>query len=146
MADKTTQKEQQEQLVKLMKKWQKIEDESVEMSDDLMKQTKNPLVQIVLEILKNDSIMHKKVEQFIIDSITKKAVSLTPEELADIWDSIEKHDEAEREAIKLGEEALKNTKNFVHSTLLAYLLEEEKKHDRLLGQLEGFKNRIYPYM
>ena len=145
MADKISQKEQQELLLQAMRKWQKVEDLSVEMSEELMTKTKNPMILLVLEILRNDSILHKKIQQFIIDSYEKQAVQLTPEELADIWDSIEKHDEAEHEAIALGEEALKNTKGFVQSTLLQYLIEDEKKHDRLLGHLESFKKKMYPY-
>jgi len=146
MTARISQKEREEKLVAVMKKWQKVEDSSVKMAGELIEKSKNPLIKLILEIIRNDSIMHKKVQQFIIDSYTKKAVTLTPEELAEIWDSIEKHDKAEHEAIALGEEAKKNCKSFVQLNLLTYLLEDEKKHDRILGQLEGFKSRIYPYM
>ncbi|MCP4724058.1 MAG: hypothetical protein GY863_03430 [bacterium] len=146
MTKKTTQKEQTEQLVKLMKKWQKIEKKTVEITEKIGSDSDNPLIQLIMEIIKQDSIMHEKVQQFIIDSYTKKAVSLTPEELGLIWEAISKHAEMEKETIEIGEEAKKNCKSFVQLNLLTYLLEDEKKHDRILSQLEGFKSRIYPYM
>ena len=33
--------------------------------------------------------MHKKVQQFMIDSLEKEAVSLTPEELGEIWEHVD---------------------------------------------------------
>ena len=143
---KITQKEQMENLVQLMKKWQKIEDETIKVTGKVIKETKNPMIKIINEIINNDSKMHKKVQQFIIDSYTKKAVTLQPEELADIWDGITKHVEMEKETIVLGEDARRNCKSFIQLNLLTYLLDEEKLHVRILEQLEGFKNRIYPYM
>jgi len=146
MSEKITQKEQQEKLVELMKNWQLIEEKTIELTDKIIREAKNPLIKIVMEIINNDSKMHKKVQQFIIDSFTKQAVSLSPEELAEIWESVELHAAMEKKTIELGEESKKNCRSFVQLNLLSYLLEDERKHDRILGQLEGFKNKIYPYM
>ncbi|MCP4725665.1 MAG: hypothetical protein GY863_11545 [bacterium] len=144
--NKISQKEQIEKLVELMKEWQKIETESIKSTENLIREAENPLIRLLLEIIHNDSKMHKKVQQFIIDSYTKKAISLTPEELAELWDSITVHTIMEKKALDLGEESRKNCKGFVQLNLLTYLLEDEKKHSRILSQLEGFKDRIYPYM
>lgn len=146
MSAKISQKEQQERLVELMEKWQRIEDKTIEVTDKLIKENPNPLLKLIMEIIHNDSKMHRKVQQFIIDSYTKQAITLTPDELGDIWDSVSKHAEMEKETIRLGEESKKNCKSFVQLNLLSYLLDDEKKHDRILGQLEGFKDKIYPYM
>jgi len=89
--------------------------------------------------------MHKKVQQFMIDSLEKEAVSLTPEELGEIWDHVERHAEMEKETIELAEQLRKNCRLFVQRHLLTYLIEDERLHDRLLGQLEDFKRNIYPY-
>jgi hypothetical protein len=51
----------------------------------------------------------------------------------------------EKGAIDLAERALENCRLFVQRHLLTYLIEDEKKHDRLLGQLSDFKRGIYPY-
>ena len=58
---------------------------------------------------------------------------------------IEKHADMEKKTIELAEKALQNCRLFVQRQLLTYLIEDEKKHDRLLGQLEDFKRNIYPY-
>jgi transcriptional regulator GlxA family with amidase domain len=124
-----------------MKQWQAIEDQSIKMSRTVQAQTKNPLVQTVMEIIAHDSAMHRRVQQLIIDSIEESAITLRPEELEEIWDKIAKHIAEEKQAIELAEQAKASTRLFVQR----YLLEDERKHDLLLERLEEIKNRIYPY-
>jgi hypothetical protein len=137
--------ENEPDLVATLKQWQLIEDGSIAQTTLIMEQTKNPLIRLVMEIIRQDSVMHRRVQQVLIDSMEKEAFSLAPEELAQIWHLVEKHAEMEKETIALAEKALKNCRLFVQRHLLNYLIEDEKKHDRLLGQLEDFKRGIYPY-
>ncbi|MFZ0890039.1 MAG: hypothetical protein WA005_16460 [Candidatus Binataceae bacterium] len=133
------------ELVGLLRKWQVIEDGSVASTTAIIAKTKNPLIQLVMEIVRQDSVMHKRVQQFMIDSLEKEAVSLTPEELGEIWESVERHAAMEKETIELADELRKKCRLFVQRHLLTYLVEDERLHDRLLGQLEDFKRKIYPY-
>lgn len=147
MATKVTKAaEDVEELKTTLRRWQQIEDESVAQTSAIMAKTRNPLIQLVMEILRQDSTMHKRVQQVILDSLEKQAFSLTPEELGDVWDLIEKHAAAEKETIELAEKARKNCRLFVQKHLLTYLTEDELKHDRLLNQLEDFKRKLYPYV
>ena len=107
------QKELNENLVKTLKKWQKIEDESVKSTSAIIAKTKNPIVRQIMEIIKQDSAMHKKVQQVIIDSFEKEAINLDPEELSDIWGMVENHIELEKETVRLAEESRKNSNNFI---------------------------------
>ncbi len=143
--DKTTKKEALTALAEILRKWQGIEDGSVALTSSVIEKTRNPLIRLVMEIIHQDSVMHKKVQQAILDSLEKEAFSLQPEELAEIWDMIEKHDQTEKEAIRLAEEAKRTCPLVIQRQLLDYLIEDEKKHDRLMGNLEDFKRNIYPY-
>ena len=98
-----------------------------------------------MEIIRHDSEMHYRVQQVLLDSVQKQAITLTPDELGDIWDMVEKHAEMEKQTIELAEKARNNCRLFVQRHLLTYLIEDEKKHDRLLDQLQDFKRSIYPY-
>lgn len=142
---KETGPERIERLVKSLKKWQEIERKSIEHTGEIMEQTSNPLVRQIMEIIRNDSVQHHRVQQFIIDSMTTQPVSLSPDDLAEVWTEIEKHDEMERETIAIAEELRDNCTFFVQRALLDYLLVDEKKHDEILGQLEQFKKNLYPY-
>ncbi len=135
-----------ELLKSTLKRWQQIERGSVAHCTEVMEKTKNPLIRLVMEIIRQDSAMHEKVEQAILDSLEKQAFSLSPEELGEIWDSIEKHAEMEKEVIELGETCRRNSRGFVQRHLLSYLIADEQKHDRLLSQLEDFKRKLYPYI
>jgi hypothetical protein len=134
-----------EELVATLTRWQQIEDTSVSQTTAIIEQTSNPLVRLIMEIIRQDSAMHKRVQQVILDGLQKEAFTLTPEELGAIWHLIEQHAELEKETIALAEKARRNCRLFVHRALLTYLLEDEQKHDRLLAQLEDFKRSIYPY-
>ncbi len=139
------QKELNEKLLAALKKWQKVEDQSVESTSEIISKTKNPVVRQVMEIIRQDSAMHKKVQQLIINSFEKEAIYLSPEELEEVWKMVEKHIELEKETIRLAEESRKNSRNFVVRYLLGYLMTDEKKHNDILQQMEDIKSGIYPY-
>ena len=134
-----------EELRTTLKRWQDIEVAAVEQTTAVIDRTQNPLIKLVMEIIRQDSVMHKRVQQVILDSLEQQAFTLTPEELAEIWDMIEKHAELERETIALAEKAQRNCRLFVQRHLLTYLIEDEKKHETLMAQLGAFKRGIYPY-
>ncbi len=139
------QKELNEKLVATLKKWQKIEDASVKSTSEIIGKTTNPVVKQVMEIIKQDSAMHKKVQQLLIDSFEKEAIQLQPEELSEVWGMIENHIELEKETVRLAEESRKNSNNFVVRYLLGYLMTDEQKHNDVLAQLEDVKRGMYPY-
>ena len=134
-----------DKLVDALRHWQSIERKSIDSCAAIMEKTENPLIRQMMEIIRNDSVQHHRVQQFIIDSLTKAPVQLKPEDLALIWDEIEKHDEVERQTIKLGKELARDCPFFVQKTLLDYLIYDEEKHDKLLGELEKVKRNLYPY-
>ncbi len=139
------QKELIEKLVSIMKSWQKIEDASVKNTTDIIKMSDNPLIHIIMEIIRQDSVMHKRVQQLVIDHFESKPITMNPDELIKFWDLIEEHDAIEKKTIKLAEEALENTPSPIAAYLLEYLLTDEKKHDKLLEELEKIKKGMAPY-
>ncbi len=139
------QKELDENLLSTLKKWQIVEDESVKSTTEIMAKTKNPIVKHIMEIIRQDSAMHKRIQQLIIDSFEKQAISLTPEELGEVWEMVEKHIQLEKETIRLAEESRKNSKNFLIRYLLGYLMTDEQKHNEILAQMEDIKLGMYPY-
>jgi hypothetical protein len=141
-------KEIQESLVDNMKRWQKIENASIASTGKIIEKTENPVIRQVMEIIQQDSSMHYRVQGLIASSLEEKAISLTPEELAEIWELVEQHLQLEKKTIELAEEALgaiKGKKMVVQEYLLHYLLTDETKHDALLASLNKIKSGMYPY-
>jgi len=140
-------KDVQSGLVSNMRKWQKIEDASVSSTGQMIEKTENPLLRLVMEIIQRDSQMHYRVQEFIADSIEHKAVSLTPDELVAIWGMIENHIALEKKTVEIAEQTIASLKGqqgmIVQEYLLNYLLEDEKKHNDLLKNLEDIKKGIY---
>jgi hypothetical protein len=141
MAD-TKGQESVDKLVKTMRDWQGIERHAIETTSKIIEKTQNPLIREFMEIIRNDSMQHHRVQQFIIDSLTKAAVTLTHEDLAQIWEEIEAHDQVERKSIEMAEECKKECRFFVQRSLLEYLIADEKKHDLILRELELFKKNM----
>ena len=141
-------KEVQEKIVENLKRWQKIENASVVSTSDVIAETNHPLLRTVMEIIQRDSQMHYHLQQMIIDSMEVKPITLTPEDVAEVWDGIEKHIEIEKKTIEMAEEILGQMKGG-HLTpqvyLLRYLLLDEEKHNAMLEALELVKKNLYPY-
>ncbi|MFC1847765.1 hypothetical protein ACFLXV_00425 [Chloroflexota bacterium] len=142
-----TSKEVQEGLVTNMRKWQKIEDASVSSTGQIIEKTDNPLVRIIMEIIQRDSQMHYRVQEFIADSIELKAVSLTSDELAKLWDMIEHHIDLEKKTVEIAEQAITALKGqqgmIVQEYLLSYLLQDERKHNDLLSHMDNIMRGMY---
>nr|MBN2276185.1 hypothetical protein [candidate division Zixibacteria bacterium] len=141
-------KEIQEKLVENMKRWQKIENASVASTGRIIESTDNPVVRMIMEIIQRDSQFHYRVQEFIADSLTTKTVAFSTDELGEVWDMIEKHIQLEEKTMELAKEslgALKGKKMLVQEYLLNYLMEDEAKHNKILGHLEKIKKGAYPY-
>jgi len=142
-------KELQEEIVNNMRKWQKVEDVSVKQCSEIIAKTKNPIIKMIMEIIRADSERHHKVEEIIADSFESSTITLSPDELADVWDLIQKHIDMEKKAEAYARESLeamqKGPKWLVQEYLLHYLLEDEEKHDHMLESLEKIKSGMYPY-
>ncbi len=142
-------KEAQEAIVKNMRKWQKIENASVASTGKIIEQTENPIVRLVMEIIQRDSQIHYRIQELIADSLESKTITLTPEEVGNVWGAIEKHIKLEKETVELAEASLKAAEGkkglLVQSYLLDYLLKDEEKHNAVLANLEAIKKGMYPY-
>jgi len=134
-----------QELETTLHRWQEIEDASIAQTTAIIQKSANPIIKLLMEIIRQDSAMHRRVQQAILDSVQKEAFQLAPEDLAEIWDMVEKHIEAEKETLVLAEKARANCQLFVQQQLLSYLLEDEQKHDRLLERLESFKRTVSPH-
>jgi len=142
-------KEKQEQIVANMRKWQKIENNSVAATGAVIEETENPIIRLVMEIIQRDSQMHFRIQQLIEESLTTRAIALSTDDLAQVWTMIEKHKATEERSVALAQESLDATEGnkgmLVQRYLLEFLLADEKKHDQLLEKLEAIKKDMYPY-
>ena len=134
--------ERQKFTIDVLRQWQGIERNAIETTAQIMEKTDNLLIRQIMEIIRNDSVQHHRVQQFLIDSITRTPVTLTAEDLAEVWGQIEAHDELERQTIALAKELKEQTTEPMHVILLDYLLRDEEKHDTLLMDLDAFKKHM----
>ena len=125
--------------LEVIKEWQRLEDQTIKFSDELMKKTKNRLIKMTMEMIKHDSEKHKAMQQMLIDSVTKEPFILSPDDLNALGAGLNKHLEAEARSLQLADEALKNSELFVTQYVLSYLIADEQKHHNLLHKLEELK-------
>ena len=135
-------KERTEKLLRTLRDWQGIERHAIETTTKIMEKTDNLLIRQFMEIIRNDSVQHHRVQQFIIDSLTKQPINLSHDELAQIWEEIEAHDKVERKTIEMAKECRDECQFFVQRSLLEYLISDEEKHDTILQGLEDFKKNM----
>ena len=140
-------KENQEKLAGTMKRWQKLEDAAISQAARIMEEAEHPLIRAVMEVIKNDSENHHRIQQLIIDSVEKEHINVFTDDLAKVWESIERHIALEKKTIDMAAEslaALEGSKNVVQLYLLDYLRMDEEKHDKLLADLDRIKRAMYP--
>jgi len=141
-------KEIQEDLVKRMQHWQKVERESVASTTKVLEQTNHPLLRLVLEIIRRDSELHDRIQQFIIDHVASRPVTLSPDDLAGVSAPLEHHLRLEDqmvEAVNSSVEKIRGHKMLIEEYLLDFLVQDEKKHAALLRALDSVKRGLYPY-
>ena len=131
--------ERVEKMVQLLQNWQKLEHKAIDDTAAIIEESDNPLVQMTMSIIRHDSLMHHRVQQFLIDSVTEQDVPVSREDLANIWEKIEEHDRLEKKTIEMATELRDQAWSPVHKHLLTYLLEDEQKHEGLLAQLQEVK-------
>ena len=132
-------KERIEETVGLLREWQGLERQAIETTAEIMEQTDNLLIRQIMEIIRNDSVQHHRVQQFIIDIMTREAVTMSPGDMAEVWTKLEEHDELERRTIEMAKDLKEKSTDPVAILLLDYLIRDEQKHDSLLNALNFMK-------
>ena len=115
-----------------LRNWQAIERKAMDQTAEIMEQTDNPFIRLIMEVIRHDSLMHHRVQQVLVDSLTKQSPALTHEDIAAVWSSIEAHDATEHEVIGIAKMLRKQAWTPIQRQLLDYLITDEEKHDRLL--------------
>jgi len=131
--------EDTDMLVSALEDWMVLEDETIKHAETTLKKTKNKLVKMTMEMIKNDSQKHKAMQKLLIDSLAKEALVLTPDDLVDLSDGLNKHLAAEAKTLEIADAALNNSKLFVTRYILSYLIADEQKHHALLAKLNELK-------
>jgi rubrerythrin len=125
-------------------RWQDIEDKTIASCKKILESTDNDLVKTIAEVIMEDSAKHKQALDMITETLNG-TVTLRPEDLGELSQLLRDHLHLERDSIKLAQDQLDNSRNFVVRHLLTYLMEDEKKHALLLTQLNDYKRHLYPY-
>ena len=139
MAKKKSSAEDTDKLIAALEDWMELEDETIKQADATLKKTKNKLVKMTMEMIKNDSQKHKAMQKLLADSLTKEALILTPDDLVDLSDGLNKHLAAEARTLEIADAALNESKLFVTRYILSYLIADEQKHHALLAKLNELK-------
>lgn len=126
----------------IIKEWQRLEDDTIKFSEELMKKSNNKLIKMTMEMIKNDSQKHKVMQQMLMDSLTKEPFILSPDDLGTLSIGLNKHMAAEAKSLELADEALNNSELFVTRYILSYLIADEQKHHALLGKLNELKRAV----
>jgi hypothetical protein len=134
--------ERTREAVELLRSWQSLEREAIATTAEIMESTDNLLIRQIMEIIRNDSVQHHRVQQFIIDIMTHEPVRMSPGDMAEVWTRLEQHGELERRTIEMAKQLKERTTDVVAKVLLEYLILDEQKHDTLLGGLEAVKRHL----
>ncbi len=134
--------ERDRELLTLLRKWKNVETMTIKSCDSILKKAKNPILTTLTTAIRNDSEKHAGILQLIIDSMTKTAYRLSPDDLAGVASLLNKHIDIEQEAIDMATKAIEMTRDKISKQLLKIILEDEKKHKMLATGMSELKYRI----
>ena len=143
-----TMKEIEGKLIEVLKKWQKVEEEAVLSTGEVIRDAKNPIIQAVFQIIQNDAQNHRRVQELIIQAHEKAGFQLDVDQMELLSKVVARHVLVEKKMIEAADESLKmiaGKKQILHEYFLKYLQEDEKKHMDLLKGLENLKKSMHPY-
>jgi hypothetical protein len=134
-------------LVEILRQWQGVENKIVEVTDEAVDKAKSPLVKVMMQMIQHDSRLHRHMQQIVIDSLEKSVMDVPEEEIDDLWELLERHKDLEKRSVELAESSLDaiggEKRHEPDSYLLSYLLDDEKKHEKILASLALLKKRMY---
>lgn len=133
------------ELIELLRDWQAKEKDSIALAREIQRRSRNSITRLVMEIIAHDSVLHHRVEQFLLDTVEKSSVMIQPEEVEAVWEMIDQYNELEKSALDLVERS-QNLPDVtpVQRMLLDYLQRDERRHDNLLKRLEEIKIKLHP--
>ena len=79
------------ELVKIIKEWQSLENDTIRLTEVLFNNTENSFVQVMMSIIRHDSEKRKVMLQFVLVHMNKESPGLSPREMIPQGDSFEKH-------------------------------------------------------
>lgn len=134
--------ERNKQMLELLKGWTSLEKHTIRSCSKISKKTKNPIIKTLITAIKNDSEKHESILQLINDSMTKRAFVLTPDDLIGISTLLDKHITIEQKSITTANKAIDMSRDAVVKQLLRLILEDEKKHVKLIEQMNELRFRV----
>ena len=126
-------------LIKAMKVWMDSENQTMKDAEYMKEEVDNPFVKMAMEMLIHDAEKHKIIQQIVIDSLTKEAVHLTPDEFAPLKEVLNRHIAEASESLMRVVSILDKRERRITRYLLSYLGADEAGHRELVGKLNELK-------
>ena len=141
-------REQEQRIVSTIRDWGLLEEESSESIERVKAKCSNPLVFLVMDIIENDARLHKRLQEFIVNSLEHEPLTLSPDEVDEVIELIRNHTRLKAQMVEKVETTMEMTKEKslgIQVFLLKTLLADEKKHKEMLVGIEKVMQGLYPY-
>ncbi|RPI33922.1 MAG: hypothetical protein EHM54_10135 [Nitrospiraceae bacterium] len=122
----------------LINRWIVLEEGTIKEANKLTGNSKNPMVNAIIDLLRMDSEKHRHILQAIQKSM-HSTVTFSTDDLKVVDTFIEKHALLEKNAVETAEQALEMSSLPIPKLLLSHLLEDEKSHDAYMSELNDIK-------
>ncbi|HTP05310.1 MAG TPA: hypothetical protein VMM54_09170 [Nitrospirota bacterium] len=126
-------------LIKAMEAWMDSEDQTIKDAEYMKNEVDSPFVKMTMEMLIHDAEKHKIIQQMVIDSLTKEAIHLSPNEFAPLKEVLNTQIVEESESLMRVMATLDKKEPRITRYLLSYLGADEAGRRELVGRLNELK-------
>jgi len=131
-------------VIDLLKEQKKLELSHVEVLSESIKDLKQPMARVIIETIIQDSKKHAAIVQALIDVGAGEAPMLMDVDMGaavNLHQNIKQHVRVEENMIEMLGEIDAMVKDDRVKAFIAYLVEEEKRHHKLLKELSNLIDR-----
>ncbi len=134
-------KKLQDELIGEMIEWQKMEHEAITQAGRVISKTQNPVIRMIMEIIRKDSQMHQHLQGFVVaHRLFQESPKVQEDSRDELRGMIVKNRQAVKQMIEIMDNvftAMNGQKTNLLKTILHYLRDDERKHFTLLQALEN---------
>lgn len=123
-------------LSRILKDWQRLEDETIKLASEMIKKTKNPVIRMSLELIRQESQKNKVLKQMLMDGMMENGAERTARGASVDFEAMSKNISSEAMSLDFANATLKSSENFMFRTLEQTLMESIKDEAAQLSPRE----------
>ena len=132
------------EFLQFLRSWQRADRKAIAKAEKLSARTDNPLISMIMGMIAHDSRRRELIQQMLINSLTRQAVHISPDELNMLAKSLDEHIEMHEAFYQGAQDAFARSELVATRFFLSQLMADEERYHDLARQLDELRQASIP--